>query len=245
MEDTKDVVDAAHECDFLAQDIHARPRHDARAQANGDGRPTGDETRAGSDGDEACDHAVDGADGGGFAVVEIVAHGPAEHTHRRTNIRVQNRDASVCRGGIGITTVEAVPTEPEDACANEDVADITRAVVLPVCVEARADPPCGHEACGSGRDVDDVTAGVVEGAEDGEVAAAPDGVGDDAVGEGEPEGDVDDPSEEVHAAEERAGCQDEGDGCEDELEVYHCAHWEGRRDTAGGEYGLRKFVLHR
>lgn len=92
--------------------------------------------------------------------------------------------------------------------------------------------------------MDDVASGVIDHAQDGEEAAAPDGVGDDAVGKGEPEGHVHDPGEEVHAAEEGAGGDDEGYGREDELKVHHDGHWEVCADAGGWQQGLGEFVFH-
>ena len=244
VENTQDVIDGAHERNFFAEYVHGEPRDGARPEAHGDGTPARDDAGGGRDGDKTADHAVDGADDGGLAVVQDVAEHPAEHAHRGANVGVEHGDARVHAGGVGVAAVEAVPAEPEDARPDEDGADVVGPVVFAVRVEAGADPPGAHEARRAGGEVDDVAPGVVDDAEDGEKAAAPDGVGDDTVGEGEPEGHVDGPGEEVHAAEEGAGGDDEGDGREDELEVHHDGHGEVCADARGRQQGLRKLVLH-
>ena len=88
VENAEDVVDGAHECDFLAENVHAEPGHGARPESNADGGPAGDDPGGGGDGYEATDHSVDGADDGGFAVVGVVAERPGEHAHRGADICV-------------------------------------------------------------------------------------------------------------------------------------------------------------
>ncbi len=83
--------------------------------------------------------------------------------------------------------------------------------------------------------MDDVASGIIDDAQDCKKATAPDGVGNDAVGEGKPEGHIDDPGEEVHAAKEGASCDDESDGCENELEIHHHGHWKVCADAGGGK----------
>lgn len=245
VEDAEDVVDVAHEGDFFGEDVHAQPGHAAGAEAEGDGAPAGDDAGGGGDGDEAADHAVDGADDGGFAVVGVVAHRPAQERHGGADVGVEDGDAGIGGGGVGIAAVEAVPADPEDTGADEDGEDVVGPVVVAVGGGAGADPPGADEAGGAAAEVDDVAAGVVDDAEDGKEAAAPDGVGDDGVGEGHPERHVQHPGKEVHAAEEGAGGDDEGDGGEDELEVDHGGHGEVGGDAGGGQEGARQLVLHR
>ena len=82
--------------------------------------------------------------------------------------------------------------------------------------------------------MNDIAARVVDGAQHGEETATPEGVGTNAVREGEPEGYVDHPGEEVHAAEEGARCDYEGDSREDKLEVHHRRHREVCADVGCG-----------
>ena len=233
VEDTKDVINGAHEWDLFAEYVHGEPRDGTGSKTHGDRTPARHDTCGRGDGNKAADHAIDGADDGGFAVVSHVAKHPAEHAHCGADVRVQHRDARVDAGGIGVPAVEAVPAQPEDACSDQDRANVVGAVVFAVSVQAGSDPPCADEACGPGGEMDHVASRVIDHAEDGQKAAAPDGVGHDAVGEGQPEGHVDDPSEEVHAAQKSARRDDERDGCEDELEVYHDGHWEICADAGG------------
>ena len=204
VEDAEDIVDGAHECDFLAENVHGEPRYGAGSEADRDGTPAGHDTRTGSDGNEAADHAVDGANDGGFAVVERIANNPDEQARRGADVRIQHGETGVHPGVKGSTAIEAVPTKPEYPRSYQDGANIVGAVILAVSVQARSDPPRCNETSGTGRKMDDVASTEIDDAEDGEKAATPDGVADHAVGEGGPEGHEDDPSEEVHTAEEGA-----------------------------------------
>jgi hypothetical protein len=70
MEDLKGVVDASEDCHAAAGDVHGEPGDDTGADTERDCAPSGDETCSGSDGNETRDHALDGADDGGFAEVD-------------------------------------------------------------------------------------------------------------------------------------------------------------------------------
>ena len=120
---------------------------------------------------------------------------------------------------VRVTTVEAVPAEPQDAGADRDEHQVVRHRLLPVPLEARADDRGGHEAGDAGGEVDDVTAGEVERALARPVAAAPEEEGVDRVGEGDPQRNEDHPRLEADPAEHRADEQDRGDRGEHELEV--------------------------
>lgn len=104
-----------------------------------------------------------------------------------------------------------------------------------------------YEPRGAGREMDDIAAGVVNDAHLVEKAAAPDRIGADAVGEGNPERDEDYPGGEVHTAQERAGHDDDGDGGEDELKVDHGRQGEVLEQDGRHRWqlGLAKLLLHR
>ncbi|URD76827.1 hypothetical protein MUK42_36232 [Musa troglodytarum] len=104
-------------------------------------------------------------------------------------------------------------------------------------------PIGGGEASDAGGEVDDVAAGVVHDAPLEEEATAPEGEGADGVGEGEPQGDEENPRLEVHAAEEGAGKEDEGDGRKDALEVHHGGH--GVQEVEFGRLHGAVFVIVR
>ncbi len=132
---------------------------------------------------------------------------------------VEHRRGGVGVGEVGVAAVEARPAQPEEAAAGEGHHQVVGGAVLPVLEQPRPDHRSGGEARGGGGDVDDVATGVVEGAELGEPAAAPDHEGADGVDAADPQRGEEHPRPEAHAAEHRAGEDDHGDGGEDELEV--------------------------
>ena len=132
VEDTKDVINGAHECDLFAEYVHGEPGHGTGSQTYGDSTPARDDACGRGDGDQTADHAVDGANDGGFAVIDNVAKHPAEHAHGGADVRVQHSDARVYAGGIGVTAVKAVPAKPEDTCSYQDGANVVGAVVFAV-----------------------------------------------------------------------------------------------------------------
>lgn len=162
VKDAKNVINGAHERDLFAEDVHGEPGHGTGSKTHGDSTPACNDTCGRGDGNKAADHAVDGADDGGLAVVEHVAQHPAEHAHCGADVRVQDSYARVYASGIGVTAVEAVPAQPENARSDQDRANVVGTVVFPVSVQAGSDPPCAYEACGTGGEMDDVTSGVID-----------------------------------------------------------------------------------
>ncbi len=122
-------------------------------------------------------------------------------------------------GEVGVTAVEAVPAQPQDAGADGDHGEAVRHEPGAVPGQPGADHPGGHEARRPGGQVDDVAAGVVEGALVGPVAAAPQQHGVDGVDEEAPGRDEDHPHLHLDPAQDAAQEQKRGDGREDELEV--------------------------
>ena len=244
MDDTETVVNVVEEAELAAEDVHADPGDATGQHTEEDGRPAGDEACRGRDGDKTRDHAVDGAENGRLLVVNNVERHPGQQTGGGTYVGIEDGDTGIGTGIVRITTIEAVPAEPEDAGADEHEEDVVRAEVCPIAGEAGSDPVGGDEAGGTGRHVDDVAAGVVENAHLVEEATPPDAEGADGVGQGDPQRDEDDPGEEVHAGEDGTAKQDDGDGCEDELEVDHRGH--GVELSGGGsrEVGLVELVVH-
>ena len=122
-------------------------------------------------------------------------------------------------GVVGVTTVEAVPAEPQDAGPDRRHDQVVGQGVLSISQQPGSEDPGGHEARHAGRHVDDVAAGEVEGTFLGEVAAAPEHEGVDAVDEGRPQRHEEAPGAELDPAEHAPQEQQRGDGGEHELEV--------------------------
>ena len=162
VEDTKAIIDGTHECDFFAEYVHGEPRHGTGSKTHGDRTPARNDTCRRGDGNKTRDHAVDGADDGGFAVVNHVAKRPAEHAHCGANVRVQYSNARVYAGIIGVTAVKAVPTKPEDPGSYQNRANVAGAVVFTVSVYTGSDPPCAYEACSTRGEMDNVASRVVD-----------------------------------------------------------------------------------
>ena len=77
--------------------------------------------KAGSrgDGDQAGDRAGDGAEGGGLAVVNPLADGPAESRGGGGKVRVDKGAGGKRARGQRAAGVEAEPAHPQQACADE------------------------------------------------------------------------------------------------------------------------------
>ena len=166
VENTEAVINGAHEGDFFAEDVHREPRHGTGSKTDCDSAPARNDTCAWRDGDKTGDHAVDGANDGGFAVVHHVAKSPGEHAHGGANVRVDHGKARIDAGVVRITAVEAVPAKPEDPRPYQDRANVAGAAVLAVSVEAGSDPPRADKACGTGGDMDHVASRVIDCAQD-------------------------------------------------------------------------------
>lgn len=235
--DAQRVVKVALEKGGFADNVHGQPGDGAGPDAQEDGAPACDDAGRGGDGHEARDHAVDGADDGGLLVVEHVAQHPRQQGHGGAQVGVEHGDAGVRRGGVGITAVEAVPADPEDARTNEHDENVVGAGVLAVLSEARADPVGPYEARRARGQVDDVSTGIVDRSQIVEEAAAPEGVCADNVAEGKPEGHEEHPRIKIHAAEKRAGDEHQSNSREYELEIHHGREGKFLPDTDGWEVG--------
>lgn len=200
VENLERVVDLAEE--FRApENIHRDPGDGAGAQAEEDGAPAGDHTRGGGDGDEACDHALHGADDGRFLEEDHVHGDPAEEAHGGADIGVQHGNTGIGARCVWIPAVEAVPPGPEDPGSDEHERDVAGFGVHAVGSQTGANPPCTDNARCAGGEMDDIAAGIVDDAHLEEEAAAPDAECPDAVGKGQPEGHEDHPGGEIHPTE--------------------------------------------
>ena len=246
MEDAEGVVNLAEVRNFLAHDVHAEPRDSATGKANDDGAPTRHDTGSRSDGDESRDHPLDGANNGRLLVVDYIAHGPAEQRHGGGDVGIENGGARIGGGRIWISTIEAVPAQPEKARADQDGDIIAWATILAILLQSGPDPMRGYESGGAGGDVNDIATGVVDDAHLEEKPASPYRVGANGVAEGDPERDENHPGGEVHAAEDGAGQDDDGDGGEDELEIDHCGEGEvlEQDGRCGWELRLAELLRH-
>ena len=218
VDDAEGVVDPPEDA-AVAQDVHREPGHRAGDDAEDHGAVAGDPAGAGGDRDQAGDHAVDHARGVRLAGPDDVEDHPGEQRDGGADVGVEHRGGGVGVGEVRITAVEARPAQPQEAASGEGHHQVVRGGVLPVAHQARPDHRRGGEARGRGGDVDHVATRVVEGAELGEPAAAPDHEGADGVDAGDPHRGEQHPRLEAHPAEHGAGEDDDGDGGEDELEV--------------------------
>ena len=244
VDDAQGIVEMVHEA-CLTDDVHADPRDAAAADPHDDGAPASNDASGGCDDDEARNHALHDADDGRFLEEDDVQQHPDEEAHCGREVGVQHGRARVGRGRVRISTVEAVPAQPEQTAAAEGHDDVVGSEVVAVGFETWPDPVGADESgCARGQ-MDDVAAGVVNHAHLVEKATAPDTVCADGVGEGEPEGHKEHPGEEVHAPEVGAGDEDERDGGEDELEIHHGAHGEGLSwKPRRWEDALLEFIVH-
>lgn len=232
----KDAEGVVHQMEELrlAQLVHRKPRDDAGDDAHADRGPAGNHPRRRRDGHQSRNHALHGANHRRFLEEDDVEDGPGEQAGCGADVGVEHGNARVGAGRVRITPVEAVPAQPEQTGADQDEEHIVRLKVLAVARQPGANPPCPDKTGRPGREMDHVSARVIDHAHLEEKAAAPDAVGARRVAKGDPERDEEDPGQKVHAAEKGTGHDDDGDGGEDKLKVHH-----GRHGEVGVEVGRR------
>jgi len=151
---------------------------------------------------------------------------------------------STAVGEVRVTTVEAVPAEPDNAGADRDERQAVRQEALTIACQSRTDDPRRDEPASAGGQVDDVTTGVVNGALMSPITTAPEQHRVDRVDKRRPERDEDDPHLDLDAtqdaAEEQQGC----DRGKYELEVEQRRSGLAQRQrgaTVGGQARLGGF----
>ncbi len=182
VDDAEGVVDVA-EGPYPAQVVEREVDQGAGDDADHDRAPAVDEPGRRRDPDEADDHPVDAADQARLAAGEVVPGDPDEQGDGGAEVGVEHGGRSDAAGFVPVTTVEAVPTQPEEPGPDRDHRQVVRCVDLAVTLQARTDHPCRDESGDAGRQMDDVTTGEVDRALLGEVATAPDQEGVDRVDE--------------------------------------------------------------
>lgn len=126
------------------------------------------------DSNQTCDHALNCANNRRFLEEDIIKEGPHQQARSSSNVGVQYSGASIRRRRIRITSVEAVPADPEDTATNKRKKNVVGLEVLTVLLETRAYPPsCYEPGCAAGH-VDNVTTGVINDTSLESPAAAPD-----------------------------------------------------------------------
>ena len=183
---------------------------------------------------QARDHAVDRADDRRLAIGHLVHQRPDEKGDRRRRVGVEHGRARIVVGEIRIAAVEAVPTQPQDAGADQGDQQAVGRKLLAISPQAWPDHGCGDKAGCAGGEMDDVAAGKVLYAQLREPAAAPQAERPDRIDQGHPHRAEDHPRREVHAAEHRAPENDHRDRSEHELEEDQGSHREGQFRHAGG-----------
>ena len=197
-----------------------------------DGAPAVDPAGTGRDADQAADHAVHAAQEGRLLRLGEpgVHRHPGEHADRGGEVGVDHGGGHVDAGVVRVTTVEPVPAEPQDAGPDRGHHQVVGYDVFSVTRQPGPEDPGGDEARDTGRHVDDEAAGEVERTFLGEVAAAPEHEGVDAVDEGRPQRHEQAPGAELDPTQHAPDEQQRGDGGEDELEV-------GQRVASGSGTG--------
>src|SRR4051812_7464745 len=104
---------------LLPNNIHRDPWNAARKSAHNDGAPAGDDTGRGGNCYQASDHALHSADNCRLPVIDNIQECPNQTTHGRADVGVKHSCTRIRTGSVWITTVEAVPANPEDACTNQ------------------------------------------------------------------------------------------------------------------------------
>lgn len=193
----------------------------AAGKANADCPPSSNNTSSGGDGNKAGDHALNCTKNRRLLEVDHIADGPAEKRHSGCDIGVEDSGTSVCGSGIWITTIETVPPDPEDTCSDQDAEDVIWSGIFAVSCQAGTDPVCSNETCCSGRQMNDISTGIINDTSLEEESTSPKTVSSYCVGECDPEGNEDHPGVEVHPSEKSTCHDDDGDSRENKLEVYH------------------------
>ena len=218
VDDAQGVVDVAegpHPAQVVEREVDDRRGN----HADRDRAPAVDVAGRRGDRHETGDHPVDAADQARLAPGRVVPCDPDQEGDRRADVRVEDRSPGDCVGEVGIAAVEPVPAEPEQTGPDRDHRQVVRRVDLAVALEPGPYDGRRNEARDARGEMDHVSAGEVEGALLGEVAAAPDQEGVDRVDERRPEDHERDPGLEVDPAQNRAEHQDRRDRGEDDLEV--------------------------
>ena len=181
VEDAQNIIHVSHELYLLSKNVHAQPRDTTGAQTDQEGGPASNHARSWGDGHKTTDHTVDGANDGGFAEVGVVEEGPRQHARCSADVCIQNGHTGIDAGSIRITTVEAVPAEPKDACTDKNTENVVRPSVLAIGRNARTDPPSANEASCPAGQMNNITSRVIDDTKDREEAAAPNGICDHRV----------------------------------------------------------------
>ena len=222
VEDAQSVIDLSEVCDFLAHDVHGKPRNGASSKADTDGTPASNNTSAGSDTNKARNHALHGTNHRWLLKVNHITDSPAQKRHGSSDVGIEHSRPGVCGSRIRISSVEAVPANPEDSGSNHNAKNVIWTRVFAISGQARTNPVCAYETCGSGRQVDNVSSGIINDTHLEEPSTSPERVSSDSVREGYPQGNEKHPGCEIHASEECSSHDDNGNSCKDKLEIDHC-----------------------
>ena len=241
VEDFECIVNLAEEL-CASKYVHGNPRDGAGTKAQENGTPASNHTGSRRDGYQASDHTLNGANHGWFLEKDHIHHHPGQQTGRGADVGVEHGHAGIGTRSVRITSVEAVPSGPENTSTTQHERNVARFGVDAIDVETGADPPGAHESGRARRQVDDIATGVIDHAHLEEETSAPDAEGADGVGKCEPERHEEHPRGEIHAAEVRSRDEDEGDGGKDELEIDHGRLREILAEAGGRQGGLLQLV---
>jgi hypothetical protein len=201
--------------------VPGHPDDSGGDKANVNGAPAVDPARARCDRDQAAEHAVDAAEECWFlrfGEPAIKGH-PSQDADCCGEVGVDHGRSHARPGVVRVSTVEAVPAEPQDASPDSRHDQVVGYGVGSVPQQPGSEDPGSHEARDTGRHVDDVATGEVERALLSQVAATPQHERVDAVDEGRPQRHEEAPGAELDTAQHTSEEQKGRDGSEDELEV--------------------------
>ena len=155
-----------------------------------------------------------GTQDGWLLEVEGVKSGPGQEGHGSADVGVEHSDTSIGASSVWVTTVETVPSDPEKTCTQHDETEVGRLVLEAVRRVTGTDDHGPDKSGGTRRQVDDISARVVDDTELEEETSCPNGECPDSVGESDPKGNKDHPCEKVHPVQIGSCCDDDGDSAE-------------------------------
>lgn len=188
--DIQTIIDTNPELDLGSQ-----VTDDSTNDTIDDGRPGGDETRGGGDGDQTGDSPTAEPDGAPLLLEAVIHQTPGETTDTGGDMGDDTGHDGTQVSGEGTAAVEAEPADPEEHGTQDDVGDVMGPVGEAVDVVV-AGALAEHQGVGQGGgargDVDGRTAGEIETAElEGPAVGVPGPVGDGVVDDGGPDEDED------------------------------------------------------
>src|SRR5271163_4332356 len=161
--DAETVIDLPEQSG-AAQPVPGHPHQRAGHDSDDDGAEAVDKAGGGGDGYQPRDHAVDATQQGGFTLAarEDVPDYPGQQRHGGGQVSVQNGQGGVGAGEVGVTAVEPVPAQPQDARPNRGNRQVVGHGAFAVAGQSGPDHRGCDKPAGAGGQVNYVSAGVVQ-----------------------------------------------------------------------------------